>query len=104
MDRPASPGQASTAESIFAGWLAKRDEDFDALVRANKQHEPELRELHAIWMRIEPLLRLAEIDAASAEALGPATDELVRRLSQHAPKTPRYKLEGSWRAAGWARS
>ena len=113
MDAPASPGKPSPAESLFAAWIAKRDDDFDALVRANRQHERELRELHVFWTRIEPLLRLAGFDDAPASfserlkaahgEVDPAvsldepgakpTSDLVRRLASNRAPGSRYTLE-----------
>ncbi|MCY2960276.1 MAG: serine/threonine-protein kinase [Planctomycetota bacterium] len=114
------PREPTPAESIFVAWLADRSRDFAQVVRAHPEHSPELRALHALWLRLEPVLSLAGVQPSEAiERLKPetapqpapldraptpldlgsksagksATSDLLRRLDQKR-RTGRYRLEG----------
>ncbi|MBL8860824.1 MAG: serine/threonine protein kinase [Planctomycetes bacterium] len=112
------PRAPTAAEALFASWIADRTRDFEAVVRAAPEHARELRALHALWSRLEPLLALAGIsDTEAARRLhaaaedgaapptpldllpptgagaGSATDDLLRRLESKS-RGARYRLEG----------
>ena len=108
---------ASSLESLFASWLARReageDADLDDLCRAHPEHAAGLRDLHGYWQRIESLQRDFGLSGSLAERLrsvhgsgvdpqvelegeGSAdfTEELLGRLSGRTPSSGRYQLKG----------
>ncbi len=112
----AFPRQPTPAETVFVAWLADRSRDFADVVRANPGHSAELRALHALWARLEPMLALAGVrpsdaiqrltaadadaneqrtplDLASKAGGSSNTQELLRRLEKKR-RASRYRLEG----------
>lgn len=121
VDRAHSPNAPPTANVVFANWLARRDLPFHTLLSLRPDCAHELRELHVSWERLEPVLRLAEIDVAATATiterlkstygagidpqislvstpgdtpLGSPTDALLERLGTTTPQVSRYHLEG----------
>ncbi len=100
------------AESLFAAWASRVEAgeglDFEELVRANTELEPELRALHEDWKHFAPILGnvvpglIASGDGLVLPSLtrgpdvdeGPPSDELLEKLGLHAPDTKRYRFRG----------
>ncbi len=87
--------EPTPAESIFADWLTARSRDFESLARATPAHTRELRSLHALWLRIEPLLALADITS------GDAVQKLMRGVEANpeAPTPVRIRSESARKTA-----
>jgi len=88
--------------------------DFDEVVRANTELEPELRALHDDWKHFAPILGnvvpglIASGDGLVLPSLTrgpdvddePPSDELLEKLWRHAPDTKRYRFRGRIGAGG----
>ena len=100
------------AETLFAAWASRveagEELDFEELVRANTELEPELRALHEDWKHFAPILGnvvpglIASGDGLVLPSLTrgpdvdeePPSDELLEKLGLHAPDTKRYRFRG----------
>jgi serine/threonine protein kinase/WD40 repeat protein len=100
------------AETLFAAWASRveagEELDFDELVHANTELEPELRALHDDWKHFAPILGnvvpglIASGDGLVLPSLTrgpdvdeePPSDELLEKLGLHAPDTKRYRFRG----------
>jgi formylglycine-generating enzyme required for sulfatase activity/serine/threonine protein kinase len=101
-----SPDAPGRTPRLFAEYLARRSAgeqpDFEALCRDHPADADALRRIRDEWERMQAIGGLvgerssavAAPDAAAADTPGAATEELVKRLSTHAPHESRYKLEG----------
>ncbi len=112
MTTPAPCERTSRAEALFAAWASQveagEELDFEELVRANNELEPELRALHDDWKQFAPILGnvvpglIASGDGLVLPSLtrgpdvdeGPPSDELLEKLGLHAPDTKRYRFRG----------
>ena len=60
MTTPAPNDRTARAEGLFAAWASRveagEELDFEELVRANIELEPELRALHDDWKHFAPIL------------------------------------------------